>query len=144
MQRVLLAVASAVLIGSCGGAPTPTEPIVVDGAKSAFTDAGRAARKAKLGAADQPVVVHVRLVDSYGRETTARVVSLSWTKADLEQVRWSKMSDAKMADLAKVKIEGPYGVIAFAEWCADYRILTPSLCRGERARAEEEWAIQGR
>jgi len=142
MQRVLTALAVAAMIGSCSS-PTPTaEPIVVDGAKDAFSAAGRAALKAKFRASDQPLVVQVRLVDDYGQEVLLPVVTLSWAKADLDKIAWNKMSDESMANLANVRIDGAYGVIAFAQWCGDYSQLSPRLCRHERARAEDEWATR--
>lgn len=140
MQWVVSVLAVAALLGSCSGTPNSTEPIVVDGAKNAFSAAGKAARKSKLGASERPMIIKVRLVDDYGREAFAPVVTLSWSAADLEKVNWREMSDSKMANLAEVQIDGSYGVIAFAEWCADYDQLTPRLCRSERSRAEEEWA----
>lgn len=142
MLRVLTAIAVAALIGSCSRAKPAAEPIAVDGAKDAFSAAGRAALKAKFRASDQPLTVQVRLVDDYGREVLLPVVTMSWTKGDLEKIAWNNMSDESMANLANVRIDGAYGVIAFAQWCGDYRQLTPRLCRYERARAEDEWATR--
>jgi hypothetical protein len=112
---------------------------MVDAAKDAFSAAGEVALRAKLRASDVPVSVRVRLVDAYGRKSEAPVVTLSWTKAELDKIVWSEMTAAGLANLANVRVDGRYGIIAFAEWCDDYRTLTPMLCGSERARAEEVW-----
>jgi len=140
MQRLLSVVAVGAVLASCGGPSDPAEPVIVDAAKGAFTAAGQTALRSKTGAADRPLVVQVRLIDDYGRHSHAPVITLSWTKADLEKVNWPEMSDSKMANLAKVRIDGRYGVIAFAEWCGEYELLTPRLCQDERSSAEEEWS----
>lgn len=139
MLRSLQVACVAALVGSCS-APVPTGgAVAVDAAKDAFSAGGEAALKAKLRASDEPVSVLVRLVDSYGRKSEAPVVTMSWAKADLEKIVWSEMSPARLANIASVQVDGRYGIIAFAEWCDDYRNLTPMLCGPERARAEEAW-----
>lgn len=138
MKRILICCAVG-LIASCG-ASSPRDPIIVDGSRWAFTAAAKEVLPTRGEAYLHAVSVRVALIDEYGRETSAPVVTLQWDENDLNRVSWPGFSDAQLANLARVRIDGPSGVIAFADWCGKHASLTPRLCGQERRRAEEDWA----
>lgn len=138
-MRKFLACCAVAFVAGCG-ASQPQDPILVDGSRLAFTAAAKEVLPTRGNAHLHPVSVRVSLVDEYGNETSAPVVTLSWAESDLSQINWTGFSDTQLANLANVRIDGRHGVIAFAEWCDAYSALTPRLCRQERTRAEEDWA----
>lgn len=128
---------------SCSGSSKDynNEPIAVDDSHDAFVEAAEIALSLRDGAVGKEFPVQVRLVDDYGREELVPVVTLAWLDEDLRLVEWSGFTKSQMANLAKVRIDNTRGVIAFAEWCADYTALTPRLCSAERERSETNWAL---
>lgn len=137
-MKYVLTCMAVLMVAGCGKAQ-PKDTVYVDGSRWAFTEAAKEVLPLREKAHEHPVSVRVNLVDQYGRETSASVVTLLWSKEELERVNWSDFSDSQLANLANVRIDGRHGVIAFAEWCDAYSALTPRLCRQERTRAEEDW-----
>lgn len=133
----------ALCVAGCGEEPNHDsfEPIIVGSSYDAFVAASEKALGLGPAASDLYFVVKVQLVDSYGRETLAPVVTLTWAAEDLKMVNWKGFSRYQMANLAQVQINGPRGVMAFAEWCEKWRALTPRLCGTQREKSENQWAM---
>lgn len=138
-MRYVPACMAVLMLAGCGK-PQPEGTVFVDGARWAFTEAADEVLHLRERAHEHPVSVRVSLVDEHGRETSAPVATLIWSKDDLQRVEWSDFSDGQLANLATVRIDGRHGVIAFAEWCGEFASLTPRLCGVERRRAEDDWA----
>lgn len=95
----------------------------------------------KLGKAgrlsDEPMLVRVTMVDSFGNESAQDALRFTWNAADVDRINWSNISGHGVLNLATPQILSREGVRSLGAWCVneDGRTLTPVLCAEPYERA---------